>query len=160
MIQRIQSVYLLAAIVSIVLLYFLPLSFLVPGELSVSNETIRCGISGIYELKNGTSSQILSTTPLMMVVALSVILLTGAIFLYNNRKRQVTITLLGLVIFLAAVLFQVWTAKTLRGGLVPGHKYQFAVGWIFVLAVFVFGLMAVRGIRKDEALVRSADRLR
>jgi hypothetical protein len=160
MIQRIQSLYLLAAFISTIALFFVPMYFLAPGDLSVTSDTFRYGITGVYQISGEAETLLYRTLPLMLVVAISGSILIGAIFLYRKRPFQVTLIRVALLLLLASSLFQLWSTNTLRGSLAPGHVYHFSAGWILIFVIFISGFLAVRAIKKDEALVRSADRLR
>lgn len=77
------------------------------------------------------------------------------IFLYKNRKRQLRITLITLLVsIINLVLFFTQTQK-----FIPGQG-NYNLTAIFAIIVPVFLFLAIRGIRKDEKLVKSLDRLR
>jgi hypothetical protein len=77
-----------------------------------------------------------------------------AIFLFKNRKLQIWFGyIILLVILLDYVLFFVFSF----------NPAIFASGILTFLIPFIAGVLdflAIRGIKKDEKLVRSADRLR
>lgn len=96
---------------------------------------------------------------LLILFALAGALSLAAIFLYQNRKLQLKIgkMALGADLFglaLAAVLFWQDSVNTTTAAISGG------AGAILPLVYMVFALLALRAIKKDEALVRSADRLR
>jgi hypothetical protein len=75
------------------------------------------------------------------------------IFLFINRKLQLKLTYTGLA--LCAVLLTLYFLEI-------GHFFSgdIALWSLFYFAIFVFYLLAARGIRKDEKLIKSLDRLR
>lgn len=78
-----------------------------------------------------------------------------SIFLYKNRKQQFRIVLLSLLISVVnLVLFFLETKK-----FVPG-KGNFTLTSAIAFAIPIFLILALRGIRKDDKLVKSLDRLR
>jgi hypothetical protein len=160
MIQRIQSLYLLVATLCTAALFFVPMYFLSPGELSATAETFRYGITGVYQLLGSEETLLYRTLPLMFIVAIAGSLLLAAIFMYRKRPFQANLVRIALLLLLASALFQLWSTNTLRGSLAPGHTYNFSTGWVLLAVIFITGFLAIRGIKKDEALVRSADRLR
>ena len=150
MIQRIQTLYLLAVVALGIVLIWLPVvQFVTPeeaAELHVWELTALGGvpIQGVWGL--------LVTTLLIPVLALI------DIFLYNKRilQARLNIFLACLCVGYYGVLFMyVWFAKMNLG--MDWHILPWAA---VPLVCFVLTLMATRAILKDEALVRAADRIR
>ena len=140
MIQRLQSVWLLLAAAAA----FFSIQFaFYSGNMTVGNQIQRVEI---------TAQSNLLLTILSAGVGIASLI---AIFLYKNRKMQsriVLVTLLASVINL--VLFFVQTNK-----FAPGQG-NFSLSAIFALVIPILLILAMRGIRKDEKLVKSLDRLR
>ena len=89
---------------------------------------------------------------------ISVLLSLGAIFAYRNRSLQVRLTryasaVKGLLLLMAVGLFLAVPHST-------GALVSYGVALPLPLIGIVLDLLAVRGIRKDEELVRSLDRIR
>lgn len=98
---------------------------------------------------NGASGSILITI-------VTIVLIVGALwnmFNYKNRTRQFWVTI-GLIVISLLNIFLYWNdlGQFQEGGL--------SLSAVFVLLVPVLLFYAARGIRKDEKLVKSADRLR
>jgi|SRR6185312_3934706 len=92
----------------------------------------------------------------LLITIVTLVLIVGAvwnIFNYKNRTRQFWITI-GLIVLSLLNIFLYWRAM---GDFQEGGMSLSAA---FVLLVPVFLVLAARGIRKDEKLVKSADRLR
>ncbi len=135
MIQRVQTLWLLAA-----------------------------GICGFASLKmpfyvgsvGATAAEEFTATSNLLLMILTVagaIVALVDIFLYNNRPLQFRIGLSGLAIsVLNIVLYFIYTKKYDTGAI--------TLTAVFTFAIPAFFLMAVIGIRKDEKLVKSVDRLR
>ncbi len=95
----------------------------------------------------------MSNTLLMIITVAAAIVALVTIFLYNNRKLQIKIGLAGLAAsILAIILYFVEMKNYSSGGI--------ALFCVFSFAVPVFYILSLRGIYKDEKLVRSSDRLR
>jgi peptidoglycan/LPS O-acetylase OafA/YrhL len=141
MIQRIQSVWLLLAAAAA----FLSLQFpFYNGNMVDANN-----VKHIQELT--AKSQML----LLILTAGEGIAALVAIFLFKNRKLQFRITLLTfLVSLINLVLFFLQTKQY-----VPGEG-TYTLTAVFAIVVPVFLILAMRGIRKDDKLVKSLDRLR
>jgi len=141
MIQRIQTVYLIAGALVIACIYLLDEIWLGPSAVGQSWFTaVTLGIFGIC-----------------VVGALL------AVFLYKDRKRQRSVVVL-LQIFTLLGLGTLFTGEYL-GGTLPfigaqseGNEEAIGIG----LAVLGYGLfyLARRSIDKDIELIRSVDRLR
>ena len=95
----------------------------------------------------------MSNTFLMILTVAAAIIALVALFLFNNRKLQFKIGLTGLALsLLNIVLYFVDTKKYDSGGIGLFSVFSFMVPVFFVLAL--------RGIYKDEKLIKSIDRLR
>ena len=150
MIQRIQTLYLLAVVALGIALIWLPVvQFVTPEEASVLQiwELTALGgvpIQGVWGL--------LVTTLLISVLALI------DIFLYNKRLLQARLNIFTVMLCLGyygVLAIYIWQAKLALG--VEWHILPCAS---FPLICLVLTLMATRRILKDEALVRAADRIR
>lgn len=99
----------------------------------------------------------LQDNPILMgIFAACGLLLILTIFLFNNRKLQMKLTLLGLVLAIIGVGM---------GGYYLSQDAalniaQPAAGAALPILTFVFAILAHRSINKDEKLVKSVDRLR
>ena len=156
MIQRIQSLYLLLAMTVLSVMFFFPLAVVNPlGDTpSFLNLT---GVSGFMEDYKGANLWFIGFT------AMTVLLLGGMayiLFSYRHRPRQMKwtrIVSLLLVLFVGLMLLGLDKAAV---GMYPGRdweeslvQYRWPVYMPLVALVFM-------GIRHDEELVRSSDRLR
>ena len=135
MIQRIQTIWLLLAVIAA----------LVSIELSFYSGNKD---NNLFENLNGSSNFLL----LILTVAVA---LTGlvTIFLFKNRKLQMRLTWLGLLLQLVvlALYFQ-QTKQFVQGNFTLTSAISFVIPVFFILAWL--------GIRKDEKLIKSMDRLR
>jgi hypothetical protein len=159
MIQRIQTIYLLVAAICGLILFFTPLFTLVPGELSVSADTFRFFLSGVIQINKDASLTLVRHWPLILILSLVILLQLFAIFQYNKRPLQITLVRYCMIALLAFCALSTYYTLQLRR-LAPGHVYKFEAGWILFSVIFIAAFLAIRAIKKDEALVRSADRLR
>jgi hypothetical protein len=155
MIQRIQSLYLL--LTSLLSLLFLNGRFL--NFFNKSGSEIYMNIRGIWESSaEGNPQMIISLIPLSLIILLICILSFLAIFLFKKRKLQ--LRLAGTVIFLTIVFigmtlyYLFWLTGSYQAELVPGFKM------LIPLLILILGILAYMGIKKDEKLVKSYDRLR
>jgi len=94
----------------------------------------------------------------VLILIVTVIIIAGIIiniFNFKSRGKQLLITI-GLVILSLLNIFLYWW----KSGVPPFESGNYSVGMLFSLAIPVFLIMAALGIRKDQRLVKSADRLR
>lgn len=161
MIQRIQSLYLLLAMTALSVMFFFPLAVVNPLGNAPSSLHLT-GVSGFMADYTAAKYWFIGFT------ALTVLLMAGMAFIlfsYKHRMRQIKwarIVSLLLVLFMGILLLGLDQAAA---GMFPGREwgaslvqYRWTVYMPFVSLVFMW--LALRGIRKDEALVRSSDRLR
>ncbi len=105
------------------------------------------GTSGMMSTLNAGSSFFL-----IILTGASVLLSLVTIFLYKDRKLQFRLALTGLVISVLIVILFFSEIKMLPGVI--------ALSSVFVFLVPVFYFLAIRGIRKDEKLIKSLNKLR
>ena len=150
MILRIQSIFLLLAAL-ILLSLFLPGVSIATADVSQSAILPDFLKDGIFNLQD---SQLL----LFLVLAAGIIALVS-IFLYKNRRTQMRIVALMMIISLAIAVIAFWLyyhdTKNLKEGIV-----HLSLGIGSPLLSILFGSFANRAIRKDDKLVKSMDRLR
>ncbi len=146
MIQRIQSIFLLLAAASGFAVLALPFAS--------TNEAVQSSAlfsDKVYSIGDNIG--------LLVLFALAGALSTAAIFLYKNRPLQMKIGRIALIadilgIVLAIILFWQDLANIGSSAVNDG-----TAGYLPVVFI-VFTALALRAIKKDENLVRSADRLR
>ncbi len=149
MIQRIQTLWFLLASATAVLIFFFPvIEFTADKSLHIYQYD-SISIAGIDNLIQ--SGYIVAG--LTGVIAFLSFL---GIFLYKNRALQMRIcTFISLlVIFLVGLI--TYFSLTIEGNTAA----TIGLSAILPVVIFIFILMARRGVRKDELLVLAADRLR
>ena len=81
-----------------------------------------------------------------------------ALFLYKNRKGQMKIIVMAIVLIIAALgLTGYWYYDLNKGHL---GKVAASYGLLFPVVALLLDFMALKGVQKDDKLVRSQDRLR
>lgn len=151
MIQRIQSVYLIIVAGLMLAMLFLPLGYVVV-DLNIQVFNV-FGIFSMTEPKVQVTPWALYLLPICSAV-LSLI----TIIFYKRRKLQVNMCYL---IIFSLLLFYVFLFMYTY---VPGERYatniEFVVATAFPLVSIILEGLAIRGIKKDDKLVRSLDRIR
>ncbi len=138
MIQRQQTLWLLLATLAALLTFMFP--FVIGKGLEKNIETEKV-------IKAG------SDFLLLVFTGASLILSSVTIFLYKDRKLQIKLCLLGLLLSVGIIILYILQMNKLT-------KSTLALFSILPFAVVVGYFMAFRNIRKDEKLVKSLDKLR
>ncbi len=150
MIQRIQTLYLLAVVALGIALIWLPVVQLVTPEEAAELQ--------VYELSALGGAPIQGVWGLLVTTILIPLLALVDIFLYNKRILQARLNIFTVMLCLGyygVLAIYIWLAKMSLG--VEWHILPYAS---FPLVCLILTLMATRRILKDEALVRAADRIR
>ena len=161
MIQRIQTLYLLAIVILGITLCFVPVLQLVTPEDAAELQMYELGASGLELITNEDCQPTVCLQGLwgLLVTTLLIPLLALVdIFLYKKRILQARLNIFLAMLCLGyygVLAIYVWLAKMSVG--VEWHIMPWAS---IPLISFVLTLMATRAILKDEALVRAADRIR
>ncbi|HEX5001457.1 MAG TPA: DUF4293 domain-containing protein [Bacteroidia bacterium] len=154
MIQRIQSLLLLFALFIAVALYFMPLSQKTHFDPANGDVPVTLKVTG-FETAPG---QLTIAWPLLICNTAVGILSLIAIFMYRNRPGQIKITMLAFFISCLVLAGTFWYSDYYNNA--GDEKSRYLVG-VYLLFVQLFVLIrAIKAIKKDEELVRSADRIR
>ncbi|MEX0988229.1 MAG: DUF4293 domain-containing protein [Bacteroidales bacterium] len=152
MLQRKQSLYLFVVFILSILLFTGPLAFI-----TTENGGYYLNHTGVTDLSGNKLD--VSTWPLTVMISMAVLLSFLTIFSYMKRPRQMRLTLfqmffnLGLI---AVAFYYVLYVMHNYGGI------QFVFQWRVVIppVMLVLLILAFRGIRKDELMVKAYDRIR
>jgi len=131
-IQRIQSIYLFAAIVFLTLMLFISLN--------------------THEYPG-----MLSSWPLIMFLSLIIFLLFVILLLFKNRKLQIRLCYVSMIVlmFIEGLIFYYFNLETH----VKEKSISYFPA-IFPVVDIILIFLAVKAIKKDEELVKSMNRIR
>lgn len=155
--QRKQSLFLLLAAICGALTFVFPVDTFTQGD-----HTFLFRTTGFF-MGNGIEVvDVASKVPFGVLLGFLSVLFTVIIFLYRNRTRQLRLTRAGSLVTLAILVFLFITDNSMRAYLEQGGEVSNSYGAsaFLPIAMIVFTYLAERSIRKDEALVKSMDRLR
>lgn|SRR5690606_34595571 len=157
MIQRIQTVWLLLASITLFLLFLFP--YLQYFDNFGTAMSIK--VTGIYQ---GVSEGVVQVKSFILQTIVTVILALVplvTIFYYKNRKKQLQTIYLN--IFLV-ILLAVWFYVSSNNAVIELNKNlvleNIGIGALLAPLDIVFLFLAAKGIRNDEKLIKSVDRLR
>lgn len=138
MVQRKQTLWLLLATATALLSFMFPF---------VTGKVLEKGIEVDKSLTADKNFLLLIST------GVSLVLSAGIIFLYKDRKLQMRLCLLGILLSVGIIVLYI----TQMNKMIKTTLALFAVLPFLILAGYY---MAYRNIRKDEKLVKSLDKLR
>ncbi len=146
MLQRKQSLWLFfAALLNACVIFF---------DLYRWHDNVN-GVDSKFEIR------VTNEFPLLIIVLVCALLPMVTIFMYSQRKRQLSMTAFAIVAvcsFNALMLTKVsGKTKLIPAALANGTYW---VGAVLPAISILFLILAIVGIRKDEKLVKSMDRLR
>jgi hypothetical protein len=153
MLQRKQTLWMLLAVICAALTFKFAFYF---GNMKV-------GLNGIAPLEVKAlptfgAGAVSAGSGSVLILLVTVILIAGTlinIFNFKVRKKQLWITIGLFFLSLLNILLYWW-----KSGVPPFESGNYSLGALLSLAIPVCLIMAALGIRKDEKLVKSTDRLR
>ena len=150
MIQRKQTLFLLLAVIVCALGLFFPIGSIAPEGMGTD--------SMVYNL--GGLAVSATCIPLFVLLSVTAILSLVTIFLYKNRKVQMTICKCTMLLQVLWVIDYVLILL----GIIPIPEVQGKMDIEFAACLPIVSLilvaMAYKGVNDDEKLVKAADRIR
>ncbi len=155
MLQRIQTVYLLAATVLMSLMLFLPLA-----EIAAEGTGIYQVLSkGWYITGAETAELAMATWPVFILALVLALAPLINLILYRTRKIQLRICIYSIILAFGLIgLIYYYFVVGFRQLDEPAYALRFSLVLPAIFIILIY--LAFRGIRKDEILVRSLDRIR
>ncbi len=147
MIQRIQTVYVFVAALLIGSLYKLKLA-----DLSINDELYTFFAEGISK----GEMQVANGLPIFVFIGIVAILHVLVLFLYKKRVLQIRILVFTIMLMLGLFgMFFYFAYASFAGA-----KVAFKIPVVFPVVAAILDYLAIRAIGKDEALIRSLNRIR
>ncbi len=151
MIQRIQSLFLL--IVSICTLFVLFSPLLTYTDKGLEYQLVSMG------LKASEGGIVFQTLPLTILAGIAFLLSVITIFIYKKRMIQIRLSVFSFVLQLG--FYGLLYYMHYQIGNTSGFEFKnFNIASVLPLINAILLFLAIRAIGKDEALVRSLDRIR
>ncbi len=160
MIQRIQTVYLLCTAICGILMYFFPLVSLVPSDETASPAIYHISALDVKVIEDGNASILMRLWPVVILNALIIAFSVFTLLQFRQRVKQIRYTHLLLLMILAQLVFLIFDVEKLSKVAGPGHMMTMGIYSVLPLLQLICTRLATGAIKKDEALVRSAYRLR
>lgn len=154
MIQRIQTVYYTLATILMASATFLPAArFIGDNGMAYLLHTW-----GIAEAGRESSPVLLGTIPLLLLFIIVLLLLIVATFAFKKRMMQMRLSVFSIVLMIGSLVLLFFYRR-------QGMMHFDADGYFTVYAALpivaaILTYLAFRGVKKDEELIRSYDRIR
>lgn len=156
MIQRIQSIFLALVIILGVVFSFVPILTLTQGDSTF--------IMGAYKTINvELGSSVAKNMGVGVLQGLVIIISALVIFLYKNRGLQMKLGKLNILLIAFQIAAMVMYSDSVKNNINTSPDEILTVinfGAILPLISLILTYLAIHFIRKDDKLIRSADRLR
>lgn len=163
MIQRIQTVYMFVTALLMVLMIFLPLAnFIGDTELfrlmafGVESTTVPAAIDA------QTQGYVVSTLYMGILIALCAAVPFVNIFLFKRRWLQVRLCIVEIVLLVGAQIYVGYylyrSAQSVAA--MEIHSISYSIVDVFPIVSIILSYLALRGIMRDQALLKSLDRIR
>lgn len=154
MIQRKQTVYLLFSAIAISLMFIFPFAegFTNDGYLFVFS------LNGIDSINSIPENLKINTIPLIILLVAILILTIVSIFYFKNRLTQIRIVIFCILLIIGLGFIDWFYIKQFSKLITENLTIKFPVILPAISAILSY--LAIKAIRKDEKLVRSADRIR
>jgi len=158
MIQRVQSIYLVLAVLAGAMTFFLPFAHFYANDAKVAEYAM----FGVFNVQSQVTEMASPYGfPAWVFGALSTILPLITIGLYKNRPVQMRIARLAYLVNLGFIVYLFFAIDAINDRLFDsGLEILHHAGFYMPVIAIVFCFLAVRGIKADEALVKSLDRIR
>lgn len=155
MLQRVQSIYLLLASLTVFALFLFPLVH----DVYVNSKPLTIMVTGIYENVNGQQTHTEFFIALTAATAVVGLLPLVIVFLYKNRKQQIAICYSTMLVIIG---YSFWVSQVTKKAIQDADltMKNYGIGIILLSASILFIVLAQKAIQRDEKLVKSADRLR
>lgn len=155
MIQRIQTLYLLLVVVLTTFTFFSSIAGLQNVQLGIIYEM---NYQGLFEKTTSGKILLANTWMLTALMALIPILACMTILLFKKRLLQIRLIIFNIVLmagFYGLMFIYLWQyGKTLDA------KMFVKISAAFPLVSIILSTLAIRAIGKDEALIKSLNRIR
>ena len=97
---------------------------------------------------------------LATLAAFSGLLAMISIFQYRTRSRQMLLNMINSLVMVTLVVATFLTTNGINEAIQAQDGGEYGIGFWAILVAMVMNMLANRFIKKDEALVRSVDRIR
>ena len=152
MIQRVQSIYIILSILVVFISSLFPFV-----ELDFNGRILELGAFG-WGLENDQTPKELDNYPYFIGYFLSISLGILMLFKFKNRKTQLSLGKANYFVLLITLIYMFLSVSSLN--FEELSKPVYGIGLYLLVSAIPFVFLANRGIKNDEKLIKSLDRLR
>jgi glucan phosphoethanolaminetransferase (alkaline phosphatase superfamily) len=157
MIQRVQTIFLFLVAVAMGVTLGTPLWNQVGGAADTWN------LSAFMLTNLDSSGKVIQSSSkwyLAALASLAALLALISIFQYRLRSRQMLLNMINSLVMVSLVAATFITSNGINEAIKAQDGGVYGTGFWAILVAMVMNMLANRFIKKDEALVRSVDRIR
>ncbi|NND76978.1 MAG: DUF4293 domain-containing protein [Flavobacteriales bacterium] len=159
MIQRIQTVYLVLSAILLSLMFFFPIAE-IKGDVQ-SYEFSAFGFASVAEDPDALPAIIeTNVVPLYVWIGILVALIIFSIAQFKKRKTQLKLNRLIFLLTVGLIVFLFYEADRSVELFSSSTNPLYKAGLYFAFAALPLLFLANRGIKKDEDLIKSLERIR
>lgn len=152
MLQRVQTLWWVLAMLALALLFIEPYGR-IEGGFRIYDLGV-LGFSGWVDADLGAAFM----WPVVVLCGLAVLLLGVTVFCYRRRRLQLRLSVVAVVLELGlfGLMYYYWRVVLQEGGFIGRLDWPF----VMPLVAVVLTVLGLLGVRRDEAYLRRMDRLR
>lgn len=143
------------ASLSLYALFFFPLV----QNVFVDGKTLSIAIDGVFQVTNGQTVHTEYFVGLEIATAIIGLIPLYIISRFRNRPQQIALSYSAMLVIIGLSFWMSSAAKPYMEGIQIG-THNWGIGLLLSPVSLLFIVMAISAIRRDEKLVKSADRLR
>jgi len=163
MLQRIQSLYLFIAALCGAALFLSAFN-----TFNFQQIEFNFSLFGLHQINGEPNlNYTASAFTLMLICCVFLLVNSYTIFLFKNRKKQIKFAGLGILIIAGFSVAEFFFANHHQSKIaeilnveISKIEINYGIGTLMPILALVMNILAIRAIKKDEELVRSADRIR
>lgn len=155
MIQRIQTLYLLLVVIVTTVTFFSPFAGLQNAEQAAIYEM---SYRGLFEMNTSGDIRLANIWTLTALMAIVPLISLITVFLFKKRLLQIRLIISNIILmagFYGLMFIYLW-----QYGEALDASLYLEIPAAFPLVGIILSIMAIRAIAKDEALVKSLNRIR
>lgn len=160
MIQRVQTIFLFLVVVAMGITIGSPIWEQIEGASGNANSW---NLTAFMLTNLNPAGEVIQATSKWYLAALAAfvgLLALISIFQYKNRGRQMMLNMINSLLMVGLVATVFLTTNGINQEIASEVSGSYQLGFWAILGAMVCNMLANRFIRKDEALVRSVDRIR
>lgn len=160
MIQRVQTIFLFLVVIAMGVAIGMPIWIQGQTGSGVGDSWILTA----FMLNNlDSAGEIIQSSSKWYIASIATfagLLALISIFQYANRGRQMMLNMINSFVMVGLVVSVFLTTNGINSAINASESGDYQIGFWAILVAMVCNMLANRFIRKDEALVRSVDRIR